>query len=57
MHQNNILSRVQTLALRNQSSFRENLLNMFVPLFGDVDLMGFFIYPIVTFSLFGRLAR
>ena len=56
VHQDDVLRRVQARAIGNQTAFRQDLFNLFVPLFGEVHLMGLFINPIVAFPLFFGLA-
>ena len=56
VHQDDVLRRVQARTIGNQTAFRQDLFDLFVPLFGEVHLMGLFINPIVAFPLFFSLA-
>ena len=55
MHQNDVLRRIQTRAVLDQAAVDENLFEMLVPLFGDVDLVGLFIHPVIAVAFFVSL--
>ena len=57
MHQNDVLRRVKRFAGTDKTAFCEDLFELHMAGLGDIDLMGFFIYPIVAFALFLLLAR
>ena len=57
VHQNNVLTGVKALPLRNQTAFGQDFFDVFVTFFRDVDLMGLFVDPVVALTFFGRLSR
>ena len=57
MHQNDVLRRVKRFAGTDKTAFCEDLFELHMAGLGDIDLMGFFVDPIVAFALFLLLAR
>lgn len=57
MHQNVVLGRIERFALADEAALGENLLELFVAGFGDVNLMGLLIDPVVAFALLFGLTR
>ena len=56
VHQDDVLRRIERLALLHETALGENLLEMLVTGLGEVDLMGLLIDPIVALALFLSLA-
>ena len=57
MHQNDVLRRVKRFAGTDKTAFCEDLFELHMAGLGDINLMGFFVDPIVAFALFLLLAR